>query len=58
MEVDDKPHPSTQIHGRNQRKTLQIARSKIRPKIPPKITKKKNIAAWGRRWSDPKAKLY
>jgi predicted glycosyltransferase involved in capsule biosynthesis len=32
MEVADEAHPSTQIYGRNQRKTHQIMRSKIRPK--------------------------
>jgi hypothetical protein len=48
MEVDDEAHPSTQIHGRNRRKTSQIVRSKIGPKIPLKITKKTNIAAQGR----------
>jgi hypothetical protein len=47
MEVDDEAHPSTQIHKRNQIKTPQIARLKIRPKIPSKITKKNNIAAQG-----------
>jgi hypothetical protein len=31
--------------GRNRRKTLQIARTKIEPKIPPKIKKLKNILA-------------
>jgi hypothetical protein len=38
-------HPSKFSHGRNQRKTLQIARMKIGPKIPPKIKKLKNISA-------------
>jgi hypothetical protein len=33
-------------------------RSKIGPKIPPKITKMKKIATWGRRWFNPKAQLY
>jgi hypothetical protein len=32
-------HPSNLSHGRNQRKTLQIARMKIGPKIPLKIKK-------------------
>jgi hypothetical protein len=49
MEVDDEDHPSTQIYRQNRRKTPQIMRSKIRPKIPPKFMKKKNIAARGRR---------
>jgi hypothetical protein len=33
-------------------------RSKIKPKIPPKITKMKHISARGRRWFNPKAQLY
>jgi hypothetical protein len=49
MEVEYEAHPSTQIHRRNRRITPQIMTSKIGPKIPPKITKKKNIAALGRR---------
>jgi hypothetical protein len=28
LEVDDEAHPSTQIHGRNRRKTPQIMKSK------------------------------
>jgi hypothetical protein len=32
LEVDDEAHPNTQIHGRNQRKTHQIMKSKIGPK--------------------------
>jgi hypothetical protein len=40
MEVDDESHPSTQIHRRNRRKSPQIRRYKIRPKIPLKVTKK------------------
>jgi hypothetical protein len=36
--VDDEPRPSTQIHERNRRKTPQIMKSKIGPKISPKIT--------------------
>jgi hypothetical protein len=40
MEVEDEAHPSTQIHGMNQRKTPQIMRSKIGPKIHKKIMKK------------------
>jgi hypothetical protein len=38
-------HPSNLSHGINQRKTLQITRTKIEPKIPPKIKKLKNISA-------------
>jgi hypothetical protein len=49
LEVDDEALPSTQIHGMNQRKTPQIMRSKIRPKIPPKIMKIENIAAQDKR---------
>jgi hypothetical protein len=49
MEVDDDTHPSTQIHRRNRKKFPPIVRYKIGPKIPPKISKKKNIAAQGRR---------
>jgi hypothetical protein len=45
LEVDGEAHLRTQIHIRNQRKTSQIAKSKIVAKIPPKITKMKNIAA-------------
>jgi hypothetical protein len=48
-----KPHveayPSNISHGRNRRKTPQIAKSKIGPKIPLKIKKKKNMAAQGMR---------
>jgi hypothetical protein len=44
LELDDAAHPSTQIHRRN-KKTPQIAKSKIRPKMPPKIMKMENIAA-------------
>jgi hypothetical protein len=33
LEVDDETQPSTQTHGRNQRKTPQIMRSRIGPKI-------------------------
>jgi hypothetical protein len=39
MELDDKARPRTQIHIRNQRKTPQIVKSKIGPKIPPKNPK-------------------
>jgi hypothetical protein len=50
LEVNDEAHPSTQIHRRNRRrKTPQIAKSKIRPKIPPKIMKIENIATQDRR---------
>jgi hypothetical protein len=45
LEVDDEACPSTKIYGRNQRKTSQITESKIRPKIPSKISKIKNITA-------------
>jgi hypothetical protein len=38
-------HPINLSHRRNQRKTIQIARTKIGPKIPPKIKKIKNISA-------------
>jgi hypothetical protein len=44
LEVNDEAHPITQIHGRNQRKTHQIMKSKIVPKIPSKIMKMDNIA--------------
>jgi hypothetical protein len=33
LEVDDENQTSTQTHGRNRRKTPQIMRSRIRPKI-------------------------
>jgi hypothetical protein len=33
LEVDDETQPSTQTHGRNRRKTPQIMRSRIGPKI-------------------------
>jgi hypothetical protein len=49
LKVDDEARPSTQIHGRNQRKTPQIMRQKIGPKMPPKIMKMENIAAQDRR---------
>jgi hypothetical protein len=49
LEVDDEAHPITQTHGRNQRKTPQIVRSKFGSKIHLKITKMKNIAAQDRR---------
>jgi hypothetical protein len=38
-------HPSNHSHARNRRKTLQIARTKIAPKIPQKIKKLKHISA-------------
>jgi hypothetical protein len=37
---------------------LQIARTKIGPKIPLKIKKMKNISAQDRRWFNPKAQIY
>jgi hypothetical protein len=58
LEVDNEPRPSTKTHERNQRKTPQIAGSKLGPKIPLKITKMKNIAAQDRRSFNPKARLY
>jgi hypothetical protein len=33
LEVDDETQPSTQTHGMNRRKTPQIMRSRIGPKI-------------------------
>jgi hypothetical protein len=42
-------YPSNISHRRNQRKTPQIMKLKIGQKIHPKITKKKNMAAEGRR---------
>jgi hypothetical protein len=41
MEVDDEARPSTQIYGRNQRKTYQISRTQNRVKILQKSQKKK-----------------
>jgi hypothetical protein len=41
--VDGVAHPSTQTHGRNWRKTLQIARTKIRPKVLWKSRKWKTL---------------
>jgi hypothetical protein len=38
-------HPINLSHGRNRRKTFQIARIKIGQKIPPKIKKMINISA-------------
>jgi hypothetical protein len=38
-------HPSNLSHGINRRKTLEITRTKIGSKIPPKIKKIKNISA-------------
>jgi hypothetical protein len=49
LEVDGEACSSTQTHGRNRRKTPQITRSKIGPKIPLKIMKMKNIATQNRR---------
>jgi hypothetical protein len=54
MEIDDEAFPSTQIHRKNQRKTPQIMKLKIGPKIPLKITKMKNIEAQDRRQFNPK----
>jgi hypothetical protein len=45
MEVEDGDHPSIQIYGRNRRKTSQITRLKIRPKIPSKILKKEKYCS-------------
>jgi hypothetical protein len=58
LKVDDEAHPSTEIHRRNQRKTTQIVKSKIRSKMPPKIMKIENVVAQDRRWFDPKRQLY
>jgi hypothetical protein len=49
LEIDDDARPVTQTHRKNQQKTSEITRSKIRPKISPKIMKMKNIAAQNRR---------
>jgi hypothetical protein len=38
-------HPNNLSHGRNQRKILHIARTKIGPKIPLKNKKMKSISA-------------
>jgi hypothetical protein len=54
LEVDDKTHPSTQICGRNRRKTPQIAKSKIGPKIPPKISKNEKHSSSTREMIQPK----
>jgi hypothetical protein len=51
-------HPSNLSHGRNQRKTLQIARTKIGPKILSKIKKIKNISAHRERWFNPNPWMY
>jgi hypothetical protein len=49
LEVDDEACPGIgPLEGINE-KTPQIMRSKIGPKIPPKITKMKNIIAQDRR---------
>jgi hypothetical protein len=42
-------HPRNLSHRRNRSKTLQMARTKIGPKIPPKIKKIKNISVQDRR---------
>jgi hypothetical protein len=42
MEVDDGVHPSTQLHGKNRRKTSQISRTQNRAKILRKSQNKKN----------------
>jgi hypothetical protein len=47
--VDDEARPITQTHVRNQRKTSQIMRLKIKPKIPLKNNKMKNISAQDKR---------
>jgi hypothetical protein len=46
-------HPSNLSHARNQRKILQIAGTKIGPKISLKIKKLKNISAYRERWFNP-----
>jgi hypothetical protein len=58
LEVDDEARPSTQNHGRNRRKTPQIVKLKIGPKIPPKIMKMKNIASQDRRRFRPNTQMY
>jgi hypothetical protein len=58
LEVGDEAHPSTQIHGRNQRKTTQIMKLKIGPKIPLKITKMKNNAAQDKKRISPSTQMY
>jgi hypothetical protein len=58
MELDDKARPRTQIHIRNQRKTPQIVKSKIGPKIPPKIPKLENIEPQDRRRFNRKRQVY
>jgi hypothetical protein len=42
LEVEDEAHPSTQIHGRNRRKTPPNSQMKNRAKILQKSQKKKN----------------
>jgi hypothetical protein len=49
LRIHVEAHPRNLSHGRNQRKTLQIARMKIWPKIPLKIKKIKNISAHRKR---------
>jgi hypothetical protein len=58
LQVDDEAHPRTQIHGTNQRKTPQIKKSKIGPKIPPKNMKMKNIVPQDRRRFNPNTRMY
>jgi hypothetical protein len=49
MEVDDEARPSTQLHGRNQRKTSQISRTQNWAKVLQKSQKKKNgLHTWRR----------
>jgi hypothetical protein len=43
LEVDDEAHPSTQTHGRNQRKTPQLVKSKFGPKNLQKSQKWKTL---------------
>jgi hypothetical protein len=49
MEVDDEARPSTQLHGRNRRKTSQNSRTQNRAKILQKSKKNKNILHTWRR---------
>jgi hypothetical protein len=58
MEVDDEACPSTQNHGSNRRKTPQITRSKIGPKIHSKSTKMKNLTTQDKRWFNPKTRMH
>jgi hypothetical protein len=43
LEVDDETQPSTQINERNQRKTPQIMRTRIGPKILKNHENKKTL---------------